>query len=389
MVKKLLMVIAVLALLIPVVGCGPAPAETIKIGCVLSTTGLLGPMGVRMMQGAELAVEEINAQGGVLGKQIELVEENDNTEAAVCLERVKKLVEVDGVKVLVGGMISGATMATGPYLADHEILMVSPSATNPGIAEQEWKNWVFRTCLSDALQGKALAPIIVEGNYTRLATIVQDNPYGVGLEGALVDALNETGWQGEHVVSIQFDPAKGDYLTELGQIKDANPDIVLAVTYADDGKVLFKQALDMGLDTIAWLGCDGNYGSGMFEEPKCAEFMEKAIIAGTRTAGASGAAYEEFVAAYNATFGEAPEVYCDTTYDAIKLIAQAIEQAGTYNSTAIKDALMGIGQNYEGASGPISFNAAGDRISGTFEIWKVEKDENGVYSDVTVKFVTL
>jgi ABC-type branched-subunit amino acid transport system substrate-binding protein len=389
MVKKLLMVVAVLALLIPVVGCGPAPAETIKIGCVLSTTGLLGPMGEKMMQGAELAVQEINAQGGVLGKQIELLEEDDNTDSATCLERVKKLVEVDGVKVLVGGMTSGATMASGSYLADHEILMVSPSATNPGIADQVWKNWVFRTCLSDALQGEALAPIIEEGNYTRLATIVQDNPYGVGLEGALLSALNETGWQGEHVISIHFDPAKLDYLTELGQIADANPDIVLAVTYCDDGKVLFKQALDMGLDNIAWLGCDGNYGSGMFEEPKCAEFMEKAIIAGTRTAGASGAAYDEFVAAYNATFGATPEVYCDTTYDAIKLIAQAIEQAGTYNSTAIKDALMEIGQNYEGASGPISFNTVGDRISGTFEVWKVEKDAEGVYHDVTVKYVTL
>ena len=377
MVKKLLMVIAVLALLIPVAGCGPAPAETIKIGCVLSTTGLLGPMGERMMQGAELAVQEINAQGGVLGKQIELVEENDNTESAKCLERVKKLVEVDGVKVLVGGMISGATMATGPYLADHEILMVSPSATSPMISEQEWTNWVFRTCPDDNLQAKALAQLIVEGNYTRLATMVQDNPYGVGLEGALVDVLNETGWQGEHVVSIHFDPAKGDYLTELGQIADANPDIVLAVTYCDDGKVLFKQALDMGLDTIDWLGCDGNYGSGMFEEPKCAEFMEKAIIAGTvLSLGTS-----EFASAYEARWGEAPEVYCSSTYDAIKLIAQAIEQAGTYDSAAIKDALMGIGQNYEGASGTITFDEIGDRAKATYEIWGVEK-VNGEYNNV-------
>jgi len=377
MVKKLLMVIAVLALLIPVAGCGPAPAETIKIGCVLSTTGLLGPMGERMMQGAELAVQEINAQGGVLGKQIELVEENDNTESAKCLERVKKLVEVDGVKVLVGGMFSGATMASGAYVADHEILMVSPSATSPMISEQEWTNWVFRTCPDDNLQAKALAQLIVEGNYTRLATMVQDNPYGVGLEGALVDVLNETGWQGEHVVSIHFDPAKGDYLTELGQIADANPDIVLAVTYCDDGKVLFKQALDMGLDTIDWLGCDGNYGSGMFEEPKCAEFMEKAIIAGTvLSLGTS-----EFASAYEARWGEAPEVYCSSTYDAIKLIAQAIEQAGTYDSAAIKDALMGIGQNYEGASGTITFDEIGDRAKATYEIWGVEK-VNGEYNNV-------
>ncbi len=389
MVKKLLMGIAVLALLIPVVGCGPGPAETIKIGCVLSTTGLLGPMGEDMMDGARQAVEEVNAAGGVLGKQIELVEEDDATEAAGCLARVKKLVEIDGVKVVVGGMTSGAAMASGAYVSGQEVLMVSPSATSPVISDQEWTDWVFRTTPSDAFQGRVLAQVVMDEGFTRLATMVQDNPYGVGLEGALVEALEEAAWQGEHVVSIHYDQTKMDYRTELGQIGDSNPDVILAVTYCEDGIIVFKQALEMGLDEIAWLGCDGNYGPGMFEEPSCAEFMEKAIIAGTRAAGPSGTVYDEFAAAYEAAFGEVPSVYCDTTYDAIKLSAQAIEQAGVYDGAAVKDALLQIGQDYEGASGTITFNEMGDRVSGTFEIWKVEKDEEGVYHNVQVELITV
>ena len=387
--RRLLLVLLALSLLIPAVSCAKLP-ETIKIGCVLSTTGLLGPMGEDMMKGARLAVKEINERGGVLGKKVELIEEDDATEAAKCLERVKKLVDIDGVKVIVGGMISGASMATGPFLAERKVVMVTPSATSPLISEQRWKTWLFRTTPHDAFQGKVLAQLIIEKGYTRLATIVQDNPYGVGLEVALVDALRKAGWTGGHVVSIHYDPAKKDYRTELGQIRDSAPDVVLAVTYAEDGIIVFKQAWDMGLYGIAWLGCDGNYGEGMFEDVTCAKFMARAIIAGTRAVGA-GATYDRFAAAYKAFTGEDPSVYCDTTYDAVMMLAKAIEKAGKYDAVAVRDALLEIGENYDGASGIITFDAIGDRVSGTYELWKVVKDPAAPlgYKNERIKLVSI
>ncbi len=391
MVKKLLLVIFALSLLVPAIACAPKEVGAIKIGCVLSTTGLLGPMGEDMMKGARLAVKEINAAGGVLGKQVQLIEEDDTTEAAKCLDRVKKLVDIDGVKVLVGGMTSGAAMASGPYLAERKVLMVTPSATSPAISEQGWKRWVFRTTPHDAFQGEILAKFVMEKGFTKLATIVQDNPYGVGLEKALVEALKKAGWAGKHVISIHFDPAKKDYRTELERIRGSNPDVVLAVTYAEDGIIVFKQAFEMGLDKIAWLGCDGNYGDGMFVEPKCAEFMAKAIIAGTRAAGPSGATYDKFAAAYKAASGKDPSVYCDTTYDAIVMIVKAIEKAGVYDGEAVRDALLKMGQNYDGASGIITFDDNGDRVSGTFELWKVEKDPaaKAGYKNVRIRLVDI
>jgi len=182
-----------------------------------------------------------------------------------------------------------------------------------------------------------------------------------------------------HVASIHFDRAKKDYRTELQQIKNSRPDAVFAVTYADDGIIIFRQAGEMGLDNIAWLGCDGNYGSGLFKDARAAEFMEKAVVAGTRIADPSGEAYDKFAQAYTDRYGEVPEVYCDTTYDCVKLVARAIERAGKYDGKAIKDALVEVGRNYGGASGIISFDPKDDRASGAFEVWRVEKDPTANY----------
>ncbi len=386
MIKKLLLVVAALSLLIPAVACGPKEAETIKIGCVLELTGELGHMGEMMLDGARMAVDEINAAGGVLGKQVELVEEDGGTDPAKGFDRVKKLVEIDGVQVIVGPMITPTSELSMPYAKVHKIPLITMSATGVPLSELEGTEWYFRTCLRDDAQGRLLAEIVMDKGYTSLATIVLDNTYGIGLEAGLVEGLEEAGYQFEHVVSIHYDIAKKDYRTELGLIRDRNPDVVLAVTYGDDGIIVFKQALEMGLDEIAWLGCDGNYGSALFAEPKSAEFMEKAIVAGTRTVG-TGPAYEQFVPTYTEKFGAAPETYCDTTYDAVWAIAKAIEAAGVYDGEAIKAALIEL--EFDGATGPISFNELGDRTSGTFEVWEVVKDattETG-YRNATIEIV--
>ena len=353
----------------------------------LELSGELGPMGGRMLNAARMAVEEINAAGGVLGRDVELIEEDGATNPDQGFDRVKKLVEIDEVKVIVGPMITPTSEFSIPYAKVHEIPLITMSATGVPLSELDGTEWYFRTCLRDDAQGRVLADVVIEKGYTKLATIVLDNTYGIGLEKGIVDGLKEKGWGGEHVVSVHYDITKKDYRTELGLIKDSAPDVVLAVTYGDDGIIVFKQALEMGLDGIAWLGCDGNYGSGLFKEASSAQFMEKAVVAGTRTVG-SGKAYQEFVPAYTEKFGEAPETYCDTTYDAVYAVAQAIEAAGVYDGDAIRAALVSLA--FDGATGPISFNNLGDRTSGAFEIWEVVADSsapNG-YKNVTVKVIS-
>ena len=386
--KKVVMFLSLVALVIPAVACGePAEAETIKIGVVLDTSGDLGSMGVRIMQGAELAADEINAAGGVLGKNVELVEEDGQTDPRKGFDRVKKLVEVDGVQVVTGPMITGASLLAIPYAETHQVPLISPSATGIPLSSVDGTEWFFRTCLRDDVQGQVLADIIVDKGYSRFAAIVLDNTYGKGLEEAIKDRLEAVNWTGEQVASIHYAGATKDYRTELQQIKDAAPDVIFCCSYCDDGILIFKQASQLGLDDIAWLGCDGNYGSGLFADNTSAAFMEKALVAGTRTVG-SGSAYDSFAPAYNEAYGEDPEVYCDTMYDAVWAAAKAIEAAGTYDGEAIRVALTEL--EFDGATGPISFSEIGDRSSGTWEIWDVVKDANTTsgYKNHTVEIVT-
>ncbi len=386
MIKKILLVLVALSLLIPVTACA-AEEETIKIGCVLDLSGALAPMGAMMLDGARMAVEEINAAGGVLGKQVELVEEDGATDPDQGFDRVKKLVEIDGVQVIVGPMITPTSELSIPYAKTHKIPLITMSSTGVPLSEVEGTEWYFRTCLCDDAQGRLLAEIVMDKGYTKLATIVLDNTYGIGLAAGLVEGLEAAGYQFEHEVAIEYDIAKKDYRTELGQIRDYNPDVVLAVTYGDDGIIVFRQALEMGLDDIAWLGCDGNYGSGLFAEASSAEFMEKAIVAGTRTVGL-GTVYEQFVSEYTEKFGAAPETYCDTTYDAVWAAAKAIEAAGVYDGEAIRAALVEL--EFDGASGPLAFNEIGDRTAGAFEVWEVVKDATTPtgYRNATIEIVS-
>ena len=392
MVKKLLLVLAALSLLIPVMACAPK-AETIEIGCLLDFTGDLAYMADRMADGARLAIEEINAAGGVLGKQVELVEEDGAMDPATGLTRIKKMVEVDGIQVIAGPMITPTCELATKYGKGNKIPFITPSATGVLISEWEGKEWLFRTCLRDDLQAKVLAGIIMEGNYTKLATIYVNNAYGQGLQENLIEELQALGWSGTVVTQMPYEGVAKEYHTELQQIIDSGADAVFAVTYCDDGIIIFKQALDMGLENIDWFGCDGNGTAGIFEEARAAEFMEKAFVAGTRT-GSAGTVYEKFVASYQDKYGEAPGIYACTTHDAVWLAAKAIEAAGVYDGEAIRNALAGI--EFEGASGSVRFDELGDRPSGTFEVWAVEKGEleNALesasgYSLVLVKYVSV
>lgn len=389
MLRKVVVLLAGLALLAGItVGCGggqetqPAKGETVKIGAVMSMSGALGTMGTKCMEAVELAVEEINAAGGINGKQVELFKEDDATDAATSLQAFKKLVEVNDVHLLVGPMTSGAARTVGPYVSERQALTISPSATSPELTGQPWRDYFFRTVPSDALQGKIMAQVALDEGLKKVVIFVMDNPYGVGLGDAVQEALEG---KAEVLKYIKYDPAKLDYRTELTEIKNLQPDCVMHVGYADDGRVVYKQALDLGLDNIRWIGCDGLYGSGLFQTEAAAQFMAKACM-GTRPVGPEGGKYEEFRQAYKAKYNAEPEVFCDTVYDAVKLIAAACNKAGTEDPAKVREALLEIGKDYNGASGTITFDDQGDRVSGVYEVWKVVK-EGDQYKNVRVKLI--
>ncbi len=347
---------------------GPVLPEKIKIGSLMCLSGFLGPMGQKIKLGVELAVKEINRKGGIAGRPVELIIEDTATDPKTALEAFKKLVEVDGCKVVIGPMASPEVMAIGKYANERKVVVISPTATSPKITTEFPDDYIFRTVGSDALQGKALAEIALKKGFTKIATLVLNNPYGIGIEEKAKEVLGD-----KVILSVRYDPAKMDFRTELSQIKDSGADCVIYVGWYEDGQVMFRQALEMGLDNIQWIAAEGVYGEPMFDVAEAAEFMSKAVI-GTRPIAPTGLiTYELFVESFKKEYGEAPTMYQDTAYDATMLAALAIAYAGEYDGAKIKNALEYVSQYYIGATGHKMFDKNGDQITQFYEIWKVEK----------------
>jgi ABC-type branched-subunit amino acid transport system substrate-binding protein len=387
--KILLAVLAVMLVVVPLSACTePAEEPPIKIGCILCMTGALADMGHLIYQGATLAVDEVNADGGVLdGRELELVLEDSATDDATAFEAYKKLVEVTGVQVIVGPMISVAVMSSGAYAESMEVPMVSPSATSPAIGNQTWTRWALRTCTMDDLQGGIMADIIIDEGYDTAAILVQDTQYGIGIELVVTEILEDAGV--EIVESIRYDESKLDYLTELNAIKDADPDVIVQVGYHTDSAVVYEQAGSLGLGTKVWLVAEGVVGMKAETYPAAAAFMAATDLRGcTLAPEPDEPAYVSFVVRYESQFGESPGVYCDTVYDAVKLIALAIEEAGEYDGARIKTELYRVDDEYSGASGPITFASNGDRVSATYGIWRLVETAPGEYEYSIIEYIS-
>lgn len=363
-----LVIVAILALC-TIPACVPQqelPAE-IPIGCVLSLTSAPAA-GPNLVKAAQLAVDEINGRGGLDGKKLRLVIEDQGPSAATALYAIHKLVEEQKIQVMVGCDNSEAVMSAGPYLESKGVLLVSPSATSSALSDYSWSKWTYRTCPSDSLQGGVVSRLIKEKGYKKVAMLVQDTIYGKGIEATARDYLKG---DAEIVASLAYDPAKLSYLSELNSIKEAGPDCVLHVGLYADGAVVYSQALKTGLDILPWITVDGSYDMPLDKYLDAARFMEKAVTGTVPVPDKHSAVYKAFAYNFNNAYQFAPTIYCDTVYDSINLIALALQKANTYNGGAIRDALLAVGNNYPGTSGSITFNPSGERTAGSYGIWKV------------------
>jgi ABC-type branched-subunit amino acid transport system substrate-binding protein len=385
--NKLALALASLLLMVfvvPMASCSSGDSE-IKIGAVMDITGALSGIGSQIRDGVVLAVKQINDAGGINGKKVTLIVEDGQTDATAGFEAVKKLVEVNGCKVIIGPMISGATKAAGEYALQKKVLLISPSATSPEIATQPYRQFVFRTVPSDTLQGAAMAQLVTEGGYKKVALLVVNNSYGVGM----ADVLSKTlAGKTTIVATVQYDLTKLDYLTELQTIKDKTPDCVLHVGYGDDAKIIYKQALQLGLSNAKWIATEGVYADATLSVAESAQFMASSVI-GTRPTAPEGlAAFTAFAAAYKTAFGTDPGVYCDGAYDAANLAFAAMKSVGSTDGTKIAAEVLKLAKNYAGTSGSITMDSYGDRVSGDYEVWKVVKTGT-TYSYARVKIIKL
>jgi ABC-type branched-subunit amino acid transport system substrate-binding protein len=357
----------------------------ISMGSVMDLSGELAGMGGVISQGVKLAVKQKNDAGGIGGRQITLFTEDGGTDATTSFTAFKKLAEVNGCKVIIGPMTSGAVEACAEYALANKILLISPSATSPDIANQAYRQFVFRTAALDTLQGQAIAKLVTDGGYKKVALLVVNNSYGEGLEDVMEAQL---AGKTTIVTQLQYDPKKLDYLTELQTIKTSAPDCVVHVGYGDDADVVYKQALQLGITSAKWIASEGVYAEKTLTVPEAAEFMA-ANVTGTRPTAPEGlAANATFVAAFKAAYGAEPGSYSDTAYDAVNMAIAAMKVVGSTDATKIAAEVLKEAKAYPGASGAITLASNGDRVSGDYEVWKVVKT-GSTYAYGKVKVISL
>jgi ABC-type branched-subunit amino acid transport system substrate-binding protein len=352
------------------------PAD-INLGVVMDLTGALSGIGSSLVDSIKLAVDQTNSAGGINGAQVKLFVEDGKTDPTAGFEAIKKLVTLNGCKVIIGPMISGAVLAAGQWAADNKVLLISPSATSPAITNQAWRQYFIRTAPSDTLQGKAMAQLIIDAGYKNVAIVVQNTQYGVGIADTVTTLL---AGKATIVSTIKYDATKLDYLSDLQAVKAKNPDVVVHAGYEDDAVIIFKQAAQVGLDSAKWITSEGVKADKTLADAQAAAFMAKVVTGTNPVAPAGNALATTFATQFKAKYNRDPGTYNDTVYDATKLALAAFANVGATDAAKVSTEMLRLGKNYAGVSGSITFDQYGDRTSATFEQWKV------VQSGTTYKY---
>ena len=369
----------------------PVVAQDIRVGGVFSYTGGLGALGPRIRDGARLAIDEVNRAGGVLkGQRLTLVDADDQTNPQVAVDVATRLVQVEKVSALIGAMASGSTIPVANSVTiPNNTVQISPSSTAPAITALKDNDFVFRTAVPDGLQGLVIAREARARSIDRIAIMAINSAYGNGLMNAIRENFTRLG--GTVTSATNFEGDRPAYRAELATAAGSgNPQALVVVGYpANGGNTIIRQALENGFFKSFILP------DGMRDPSVVREIGAKNLATSWGTAEA--ALQDRFRTAYRAFSKEDPtQAFVAESYDAAMIIALAIHQAGSVDRTAIRDALRrvtnapgervgpgefarakdlisrGVKINYEGASGPVEFDANGD-VQGRIGIWVVRE----------------
>ena len=343
-----------------------APAD-IKIGAVVSLTGAGSNVGKHMKQSAELAVSEINAKGGVFVQAynkklpVTLIVADDETKPDSAVKVVTKLASEDHADLLVGGYSSAVTIATQGVVAENKIPYVVTGASSPDVTRKAGvdTSYMFHFCPTTAMYGQyttqfmdqVIRPAINEkfgfpDNRTmRLALLYQDSAYGKGVLAGVTDTIVANNLNIQIVANQSFKLGETDFRTALTAIKAAKPDVIYAAAFpAEQTQIDVQARRDVNLNTII-LAVETNdnpdyyKGIGQFGEYS---IIESRFSPYTTPKSPVAAADVKFKTDYMAKYGTFPDMMGTSTYEGVYIAAQAIQNAGTLDKTAVRDALAGL-----------------------------------------------
>jgi branched-chain amino acid transport system substrate-binding protein len=328
-------------------GGGGDAADTIKVGEFASLTGKEATFGTSSHEGTVLAIEEVNAAGGVLGKQLELIYEDNRSMQGESSTIAKKLINSDKVVALLGEVASGRSLEVAPLAQASGIPMISPSSTNPDVTKVG--DYIFRVCFTDPFQGRLLAEFARDTLKAQKVAIFSDvaAAYSVGLAQFFREPFVAAG--GQIVSEQKYTGGDKDFKAQLTVIKNANPDAIMVPGYYNDVGLIVAQARQLGI-TAPLFGGDG------WEAPELIQIAGAQNLVGTYysthfSPGSTEAMAQEFVAAYKARYGgKVPDAMAALGYDTVLVLVDAIRRAGTTDGPALRDALAAT-SNFSGVTG--------------------------------------
>jgi branched-chain amino acid transport system substrate-binding protein len=327
--------------------------DTIKIGMNMELSGAVAAYGSAEKEGIELAVEQINADGGIDGKKIDLISKDnksDNNEAGTV---ATNLTTNSKVVALIGPATSGAVKSALPNATKAEVPLITPSGTDDAITKQgdNLQEYAFRSCFQDSFQGKILAKYAHENLKADKAIILGDNSsdYGIGLTKAFKDE-----YKGQIVAEENFTEGDKDFQAVLTKIKDKDFNVLYIPGYYTEAGLIIKQAREMGIDTPI-VGADG-FGDAKLVETAGAGNVSNVFYTGHFSTKAPATdKVEPFIKAFKEKFDKEPSSFNALAYDAVYMVKQAIEDEGSADSSAIKNGLANL-KDFKGVTGEMTID---------------------------------
>jgi branched-chain amino acid transport system substrate-binding protein len=365
--RNLLSVLAAAASVL-LMGC-PPPSETatdtaaageILVGEYGSLTGSEATFGQSTHNGIMMAMDEVNAAGGVNGRRIKIVTEDDQSKAEEAANAVAKLISQDNVVALLGEVASSNSLAAAPIAQSNKVPMISPSSTNQAVTEKG--DYIFRMCFIDSYQGESMANYISRQLKMNRAAILVDvkSDYSTGLAQFFERAFVANG--GRVVIKQSYAKGDNDFRSQLTAIRSANPQVIFIPGYYSDIGQIAIQARDLGIQQPL-AGGDG------WESPKLVEIGGKALegcfYSNHYFAGDPKATVRQFVEQYRERFGQSPDSMAALGYDAAKVLATAMKNAAQLDGPSIRDQIAAT-KGFAGVTGTITLgpdrNPTGKRL---------------------------
>ena len=328
-----------------------AAEEPIRIGEYASITGKEASLGQSSHNGTMMAIDDLNATGGVLGRPLLLITEDTQSKPGESATAAKKLISRDKVVALLGEVASSRSLEAAPVAQLAKVPMISPASTNPKVTETG--NYIFRTCFIDPFQGPVMAKFAREKlRAKRVALIVSNSSaYSIGLAKFFREAFTANG--GTIVLEQKYAEGDKDFKAQLTAIKAAGVDAVFNPGYYNEGALIVLQARDLGL-TLPIFGADSWEAEALIELGGKA--IEGAYLCSHYSPADPSPRVQNFVQAYKKRFGTTPDSNASLGYDSVLVLVDAIKRAGSTDRAKIRDALAAT-KNFAAVTGNITIDA--------------------------------